>query len=359
MAVTAQAGIFGFGPQSAKDSVATTFYRHKAMNIDLGWQDDSRLGPLEIGSGPFPTFPYKAGYVIGGGAELLPRLEDTFGWLMYALLGDVSSAQVNTDPAYDHTFKPLSSDLAFVRWLTLRKYFPRKEADAATDLGEEYLNCKPVGMTFSLEHDQPIRARLDFLGMSGTLVDDISGWTWGNAAYESWYSVPVGCEIGGSISFTGGGLTAEELPIVRAQVSMQNVPLDLRQEKVYGSPYLEDVTIIERRLTFDVTVKWNNPQVYKAILTNDIAGTTWASSPLTGELEVIAVATKNIDDTLAAYPYSLTLNAPEIMWQLNGAPVLAAGQAIMMRLTGTALETAADYTTMAIRNGVAAYAWPV
>jgi hypothetical protein len=355
MAVTGQAGIFGFGPQGAKDQVATTFHRHKAINLDLGMMDDSRLGPMEIGSGPFPTFPYKAGYTVAGGAELLPRLANTFGWLLYGALGDVSSALVEAG-VYDHTFVPLSTDLSYVRWLTLKKYIPMKESDTDTDMGELYENCKCVGMSFTLEADQPIRARLDFLGTKTTFVPDITAWSW-SAAYENWHSVPVGCEVGGSIKFTGGGLTNEELSAQRVVVNLVNTPLDIRQEKQYGSPELEDITIIERRLTFDVTVKWNDPDMYLAVQTGQFDGTTWSAEPLTGELEVVAVATKVIGST--TQKYSLTINAPEILWQLNGPPVLAGGQAVIMRFMGTALETESeDYTEFILRNAVASYTWP-
>jgi hypothetical protein len=355
MAVTAQAGIFGFGPQGAKDQIATTFHRHKAINLDLGMMDDSRLGPMEIGSGPFPTFPYKAGYTVAGGAELLPRLANTFGWLLYAALGDVDSALVETG-VYDHTFVPLDTDLSYVRWLTLKKYIPQKESDPDTDIGEIYENCKPVGLSFTLEADQPIRARLDFLGTKTTFVQDISGWVW-SGTYENWHSVPVGCEVGGYIKFTGGGLTGEELSAQRATVNLVNTPLDIRQEKQYGSPELEDITIISRTLTFDVTIKWNNPELYLAIQTGAFDGTEWTSTPLTGELEVAAVATKVIGAT--EQKYSLVIKAPEIMWQLNGPPVLAGGQAVIMRFMGTCLETEAeDYTEFILRNAVSSYAWP-
>lgn len=357
MAVTAQAGIFGFGPQTAKEAVATAFYRHKATLIDLGVLDDIRVGPLEIGSGPFPTFPYKAGYIVGGGVEMQPRLEDSLGWLLYAALGDVATTGPDADGIYTHAFVPLAADQSAVKWVTLRKYIPMKEADAATDQGEQYLDCKPVGLTLTLPNDMPITARWDFMGRTFTLVDDISGWTWTNT-YEDWGTIPVGCEVGGYIKFTGGGLTDEELPVVGARVSFANQNLDIRQEKVYGSPALEDITIIQRQITFDVTIKWNNPQLYKAILTGAIAGTAWDSAPLVGSLDIAMVGTQ-LAGTSTTQKFQLNATAPDLMWQMNGPIQLAGGQAVIMRFTGTALEPAAGaYATFTLLNEVAAYAWP-
>jgi hypothetical protein len=357
MAVTAQAGIFGFGPQGQKGTEASTYYKHKAMDIDLGPIDDTRLGALEIGSGPFPTFPYKAGYVVAGGADLQPRLEDTLGWLFYAAMGDLSTVQVGGDAAYDHTFKPLAADLSAVKWLSARKYIPKKDNNATTDLGEKFVDCKLLGINLAFENDQPVRARLDFEGLAYEPVPDPSGWGWGNAAYEDYQSVPVGCVAGGYVKFTGAGLTDEALPVVRAAVSIQNVPLDLRQEKIIGSPTPEDITVVERRVTFDLLVKWNKPDMYLAVQTNDFDGTAWSSTPLVGEVELYMLASSVIGAT--SHKYALTINAPEVMMQLNGPPTMAAGQAVMLRLLGTAIEpSSGSYTTVVIRNGVTSYSWP-
>lgn len=356
MAVTAQAGIFGFGPQSEMGSEASLFWRHKATTIDMGVLDDIRVGPLEIGSGPFPTFPYKAGYIVGGGVEMQPRLEDSIGWLLYAAMGEcVTTGPV--DLAYSHAFTPLDADKAFVRWMSLRKYIPQKESDITTDLGELYTDCKPVALALTLPNDAPITARWDFMGREFEMIDDVSGWAWQNA-YEDWGSIPVGCEVGGYIKFTGGGLTDEELPVVGARVTFANQNLDIRQEKVYGSPALEDITIIQRQITYDVTIKWNNPELYKALTTGATDGTVWTSQPLTGSLDIAMVGTDDIG--AGTTPFSLNCTAAEIMWQMNGPIELAAGQAIMMRFTGTALEPAAgDYATFTLVNGQTEYDWPV
>jgi hypothetical protein len=355
MAVTAQAGIFGFGPQSAMEVAATTFYRHKATTIDLGVMDEVRLGALEIGSGPFPSFPYKTGYSVGGGVEMQPRLEDSLGWLLYAALGDVATGAA-VDGVYPHTFKPLTSDLSFVRWLSLRKYVPMKESDPTTDMGELYTDVKPTGMAFTLPNNAPITCRWEFLGREFTMVPDISAWAWANT-YEDWGSIPVGCETGGYIKFTGGGLTDLEMPVVNARINFVNTNLDLDQERVYGSPALEDITILTRQMSFDVTVKWNNPQLYQALLTGSNIGTTWASSPLTGSLDVATVATQLAGSSLTQ-KFELDISTDEIMWQMNAPIQLAAGRAVMMTFRGTALESQTDYAQFLLKNEVSAYAWP-
>jgi hypothetical protein len=461
MAVTAADGIFGYAPQVGKEVMpaSPTWFRHKASLVDLGVNDDQRTGQLEVGGGPFPTFPYKAGYLVGGGATFQPRLQDVLGWIFYAGMGDIKSstpvpgtdvhaeitvatpphsvttaitappaggAQVaievgtptgasmtaeihvngtdNDDDALEviytvtaraalavvvggtmgvfktvtsidvvsgttgdkftpiyltgitHSFIPKTSSKSHVKWLAARKYIPQKDGDALTDLLESYTDCKPLGMTFTLPNDSPLTMRMDMMGRTFELGDDISSWTWANE-YEDWDSIPVGCETDGYIKFTGGGLSGEELPVVGAQISMINTPLDPRQERVYGSPKIEDITIVSRQMTYSCTVKWNNPELYRAVLTGDHAGTAWSSRPLTGSMDVRSVATGFIS---GSQKYMLNVSSPEILWMMNGTPVLAAGQAVICQFTGIALApSVGDYTTFALTNNVLNYTWPV
>jgi len=51
MTTLGQAGVFSFGQQSAKGTIAATWYRHKAMDINLGAAQDLRTFPLECGGG--------------------------------------------------------------------------------------------------------------------------------------------------------------------------------------------------------------------------------------------------------------------------------------------------------------------
>jgi hypothetical protein len=355
MALTAQAGIFGFGPQAAKDTIATTFRRHKAMNLGFGVMDDTRIGPLEIGGSPFPTFPYKAGYVVQGPAAFMPRMKDTFGWLLYATMGGITTTELDAAARFKHDFHP-AVDKAQVRWLTLRKYIPMKDGDAATDLGETYTNCKPIGLGFSVAQDQPLQAQMDFLGTDYSFTDDVSSWVWANS-YEDFNSIPVGCTVGGGLTFTGGGLTDKVLPAVRATIQMQNVPLDIQDEKVIGNPGLEDVTIVERRMTYDVQIKYNDPELYLAILTGSITGNQWTSTPFTGSLGLTVVSAGEIGST--GEPYKLSVTSPLINWRMTEPLALAAGQAVTMRFQGTVLEpNAGEYATISIENETAAYAWP-
>lgn len=357
MSLTAQAGIFGFGPAAAKGEDATAFYRTKVLDMDVDVNDDVREGPLEIGAGPFPSFPYKAGYTIGGGCNMQLRLKDIMGWMLYAHFGKCQSVQVGGTQEYKHTFSPDDTDLSYVRYLTLRKYVPKTNNIATSDMGFVLKDCKPINMVMTLAQDAPLTTRWDFQGLDFELVPDTSVWAWENASYEDWKTVPVGCEVGGYVKVTGGGFTGEELKIIGAQMAFVNQPLPVQQERVYGSPYLDDVTVITRRAQVTFRVKWNNPEIYMAALSSQKNGTTWSPRPFTGSFEVAALSSELIGNTLNKHRLIATGN--NAMWRLNAPIALAAGQTVIMDLVTTMLEPeTGDYFKIDVYNAKTGYTWP-
>jgi len=359
MAVTAMSGVVGWAAQESKSTevgyvAPTTWYRHKATLVDLAVQDDVRLGVPEVGGVPVPTFPYKAGVLVGGGVTIQPRLESTLGWLLYGMLGDKTTTQQGTTDAYDHVFKFLAADASATKWFSFRKHIPRRENVATTDLGEVYTDCKIMGMTMTLPNDAPVTTRVDVLGRKFQLDHAPDAWTWANT-FEGFGSIPVGCNTSGYVKMPD--YSASELPIMAGSVTFQNVPLDLRQDRVYGDAYLEDITVVMRQLTFDLVLKWNNPDLYASMLTGASNGNNWTSEVFTSDLEIMIVAPEVIGDTQV--PYSLKIVANKVMLSMPEGIQLAGGQAIMTRVTGTALEpTAGEYVEFTLTNGETSYTWP-
>lgn len=363
MTTTAQAGILGFGPSAAKGSGVATgnWYRHKASMIDLAVMDDQRLGPPEVGGRPLPTIPYKAGVMVGGGATLSPRLSGSIGWLLKGALGS-SSTTSGSGSIRNHVFRLDPTTPGFVPWMGFRKYIPTSGNVGDYGLGETYVDCKVTNLVFTLPNDGLITARVDAMGRSflleqtpawGISSGSTGGWAPTTGEFEDYTSIPIGCQTAGYISTPSFG----DLPVVQGQIGIQNMPLDPRQERVYGDPFLEDVTIVSRSVTLDLTVKWTNPDLYRQILTGAVSGTTWSASPFTTAVEIVAQSPVNIGaDSL---PYRLKINITEAMLALNGGIQLAGNQAVLMRFTGTALDVAGEYATFELRNAFTGYTWPV
>lgn len=350
MAVSAQAGTFSFGPKAGKGGTPPAWYRHRATMIDLSVIDETREGPPEVGGIAVPTFPYKSGPVVAGGATIMPRYMGSFGYLLLGLTGKVASAaDVYNPDVYNHVFTLDDTDSTYVPWMDFRKAIPRKDGDANSDLGEIYKDCKIVGATLSLPNDMPLSLRLDAIGRE--FSEDLSPhlWSYSNS-FEDWESIPVACQTGGY--FDIGGQT---LPVVAANVSWQNVPLDLRQERVFGDPFLEDVTIIQRRLAYDVTVKWNNPALYLQVLTGSPTGTEWGGKPMVASFEVNSVSSDEMPGE--DEPYAMTISAEKVMMSQVGGITLAGNNAVMMRFTGVALDSS-EYARITLRNKQTSYVWP-
>ena len=357
MTITSNAGIVSFAPQVSKGVLPTTpvWYRHRATLVDLAVNDPVEEGQPEVGGIPVPTFPYKSGPIVQGGLTLQPRLEDTLGWLLYGAMGDVASLQDGITGMYNHTFKLKASDPSFVPYMSFRKYIPPSDGTTATDLGEVFTDCKIVNLNVTLPNNGPINARVDVIGRA--FAHDLAPnlWTYAND-FESWESIPIACAVDGYIKFnTGSGLV--ELPVVQASVNFVNVPLDLKQERIYGDPFIYDVTPVQRRLEFDLLVKWKNPDLYNQIRTGSPTGTAWSSAPTVGGFEAKAVS--SVPMTGQTEPWSLTFAAAECALSLVGGIQLASNQSIMMRFKGTALANAINFASIVLKNLKTAYAWPV
>lgn len=360
MTITAQAGIFGFAPLLTKGQGVTgnKWYRHKATLVDLAIMDDQRLGPAEVGGRPLPTIPYKAGVMVGGGATLNPRLQNSLGWLLKGALGH-STATSGSGSIKNHTMRLDPSNPGRVLWMEFRKFIPSSGDAGDYSLGEIYHDCKITNLVLTLPNDGLVTARMDAMGCSfelvqspawGTTSGSGQGWA-ADGEFEDYESIPIGCQTSGYINVPTFG----NLPVIAAQIGIQNMPLDPRQERVYGSPWLDDVTIVSRAVTLDLTVKWKNPDLYRQILTGATTGTAWSAKPFTTAMSIVTQSPDNMPSE--STPYGLKIDATKVMLALNGGIQLAGNQAVLMRFTGTALDVTGDYVTFVLTNKVSDYVW--
>jgi len=357
MAITAMNGVLSFGPQPAKGTAAsTTFYKHRASDIDLSTISDDRLGPPEVGGQPVPTIPYRAGVVAAGGATLLPRLQNTLGWLLYGAVGAVATT-ANQDVLgttvtgfFNHGFT-FASDSTYLPWMTWRKYTPG--TNTASAMGEVFRDTKIISFTLGLPNDGLITSRVDVLGCMPSYADP-TAWTYTNTNWEDYQSIPIGCVTTGYMqipSFSGS-----DLPIVAGTLTFANAPLDMRQERVYGDPYLQDITIIARSLAVDLIIKWEDPQLYKKLMTGTTSGMSWTMAPYVANLDVLCVSSRL---AILTTPWQLRVRSDNVMYQMNGGIRLAGNGSVMMRLTGTVIApTSGAAYTVNLGNTNTSYVWP-
>jgi len=251
-----------------------------------------------------------------------------------------------------HDFEMDSVNPTKVPWLGFRKYIP--PGNDGVGLGETYSDCKIAGMTMTYPNDGIISARVDALGRKFKLERNP---TWASGVtYEDYESVPIGSVIGGYLRTPFFG--EQKLSVVGATVAWQNAPLDPRSEKVYGSPFLEDITITGRSLAIDLVVKWVNPDLYQKILTNSVTGEEWSAVPFTTRLDLQSISPALMPGSLL--PYGIRTQAQKVMLAMRGGIELAAGNAIMMRFSGVALDIGGTFAKFSLTNlkAGADYVWP-
>lgn len=357
MAVTAQDGVLSFGPQSAKDTVAATFYQHRASDIDLSIQSDDRLGPPEIGGIATPTIPYRAGVMAAGGATIAPRLEDTIGWLFHGSLGSWTSTSDEdvfgtAETGYVHHTFTLPSPTTAVPYMTFRKHVPGLVA--GDELGEVYENSKVISNAVTLPNDGLIQARVDVLGTAEeTQYEDPTTWSYDNTM-EDYQSLPIGSETGGYLQIPA--YSGSDLPVTNARAILTNTPLQPQQEKNFGSPYLDAVTIVNRQFAVELLLKWRDQDLYRSIITGSTTATQWVAQPWINDLDIYALAPYNTPSTTT--PYALRIQAAEVQYRVQGL-ALSGQDAIMLRVMGTAIApSSGEYVTYHLGNEVTDYSWP-
>lgn len=354
MTVIAQNSIFGFGPAADNDTQPTAYYRHAAIDVNLNEVDDVRIFDPEVGGVPVPKGGYSAGPLGVGSFVIQPRLKSTVGWLLVAMLGDITSTANTdgTDPDGSYTHKGVFAKTQALPWLGLRELMKNQE-DSNNDMGRVFIGARLLSGVFEFSSDGTAR-------MTGAVrarkwaFEDPASWTWSNTL-EDTTTVPIPPKEGQYFKIPGFSSTA--LPMVAATISFISNPLDMRLDKVYGSPYMENITVTDQAMVIDATLKWNDPALYRTIMTGGATGTTWTAQPFEQDFEHYAVAPAQIGTS--GRNYSIKFSAPRVLWRVNGGLRTAGRNAVMMRIQGTVLDNAGgDYASVEWVNDTASYDWP-
>lgn len=351
MSRSAQAGFIAFGPQSDKGSGASTFYKYRATDIDFGAVEPGGLLPPEIASVMVPTGAYKLGVFAGGGFTLIPRLESDIGWLLYSLLGNISTG-APAGGVYTHTFK-FPTDQTARKWLNIRKWVP-----ASTNYAEDVTDCLLARLQLTLPQAGPVTARFDAVGRAPTFEENP---TWSFDTMDAGSSFPVVGTSGSYIKLPSFD-TADQ-PATGAIIEYVNMLTTPQQEFVIGSYYPDDFAILQRAATVRWVYKWEDPDLCRTIMTGAASGVTaWTPEVFTStfEAQVEGYDDDIIGTTAAEQPYQLKVKLDNVSWEPNGPIRLMGNNILAQEYVGTALEPtgANEYIEVILKNAHAAYTWP-
>lgn len=338
------------------------WFKHRAVDINYGAVQDLRTFPLEVGGLITPTGAYKGGVFMAGGATIQPRLESDLGWLLKALMGDVSTSGPNPTGVYTHVFQ-FGNDAGSLPWLSSFKMIPG--AVSGDYLVEKGVDNKVTSVRLNFPQNGILSARVDLVGREPM-------WTAGNNdpatanAFEEFGSVPVTCTTGGYVKVTAPGpwTAGEELPLTGLSVTMANNLTSPQQEMIIGSPYPDDFVPLSRAMSFQATLKWADAEFYNHVLRGYMSGSNWAvdsgwsNTVFTSAIDAFIESPAYIATT--STKHSIRIQAPNVMWSFQGGPVLAGGDIVMLQLIGTALAPSSNqdqyYAKITVVNGEDSYA---
>jgi hypothetical protein len=318
----------------------------KATDVGLGINQDQGVFPPEVGGGVLPNGAYKSGYFSGGDFSMIPRLQNSLGYLFKAFAGAVAvTGDYPETGIYHHEFVLNVLDKTDVGLMALRRLVP---AAASGDLlGETYVDCVIPRITLGLPQTGLITAAVQAVGRHAYVHTAAQAYAWAPSYTNETFQSAVIASRGKFEFPEGTGRKA-----LGAQVDLINQFTTPQDERIVGSYVPENYTTIGRAMTISFTYKYSDPAMYEQIFYN--LGNAWSPVVYTSSYLWEAKSPGNI--TGKSNPFRLALWAPKVAWQVE--PVrLDPNSAIIMRFTGNILEadSGADFKII-LENTVASYA---
>lgn len=358
MTITAQGSVFSFAVQDAKVGAGGTFttgdydwYRHRALSIQMGTITDQRQFPLEAGGSIFPTGAFRQGQFFGGQAEIIPRLENSFGWLLLAACGNVSS--ITGAPvvgANRHIFRLDPTDSYNIPWMAARVFTPG--TTSAEDFLETGFDCKLNGMRIAIPAAGKAGAQLQIIGRDSTFLHNPGTPTYANTLEDSLTTPDAGRG-----SFSIGGTS---YPAMGAEIILSNNVTTPQEEMILGSFNPDDHVARTRSVVINFQYKYENSELYQQFMTGTTTGTEW--SPLPFEVETagsdyaVDVAIQSPQYITGTTPYTLRIRGNRATIARQGPPQLRGG-GIIVENYSIALQDPAvgNYCEFVLDNAVSNY----
>lgn len=365
MTIAAQGSIVSFAVQSAKigsgvfSQGGQTWYKMRTPAHDLGTVQDQQVFPLETGGPLTPSGTYKQGVFYGGTIDMIPRIEDSFGWILKSTMGQVSSvtgkdadgttvAGVNT-----HIFRFDPTNEASQPWMAWRRLIPG--VNTAANFGETGYDCKVAAMRFTVPNQGKVAARAAVIGRAAVFETNPS-WSYSNANFEDTTTTP-------NVGFGQFKLGGTTYPIIGASIDVTNGLSQVQQEMVVGSYNPDDFIALTRNATIRIVYKYENADLYKKILGGSTGATEWTPNPFVdvsggGVFAFDARFKAGVNIPTTSTPYELRIRGNRVSWSVDSAIQIQAGNMITQTFTGL-LESPTDassYLEVVLMNGKTTYA---
>lgn len=329
------------------DRTALTWWRLRTREVDYGESQMQETIPLEVGGTLTPTGAYKSGVAIAGGAQIMPRLQDSIGVLLLAGLGKATTTNPSSGVG-QHVFT-FQTNEQNQPWLAARKMIPGR--DSIYGQGVIGFDNKVNLLRTTVAATAPVEMMVQLMGRVPEY--DNHPEVWSGQSFEDFTSIPLACK--GSFSLpTVAGLPSP-MPVTQVIVEMSNVTTTPREEMIVGSYFMDDVVTRTRALTLRFSYKWKDANLANYLFGNQLKATAWSPTPFITNtsganyaVDLLVESPFSISGTTT--PYSLRIRANQVFWQ--PLPIrLRAGDIVMLEIIGTVLYSASGYCEFVLTNG--------
>lgn len=365
MSLPAQGGILSYAVQPAKigeggvfDHTTLAWFKVRAPQVSVGAQQDQQIFPMETGGPLTPSGAFKQAKFFAGQADLIPRLENSFGWLLLGALGKASSVTgknadgVTTTGVNTHIFSYDTALPSYQPWMAVRRMVPG--LTSPENLGEIGYDCKIATLRFIVPAMGKVASQFTMIGRDFQ-QDDASDWVYENATFEDSSSTPDS----GRGQFAFGG---NEYPVTGCTVDINNGLTTPQQEMVIGSFAPDDLVALTRNVQIRFVYKYENSELHRQVFTGAVDGTTWTSMPFItasgGGVHAVDLRFQS-PATIpgsSSVPYGIRIRANNATLATEGGIQLQAGGIISQMFVLTILEpSAGNYVEVVIENAETNY----
>jgi hypothetical protein len=376
--------LFGMGIQVGDGA---TEYLKMAAGYEIAVSDDDdfsyyavtdlSLGPVknmdnlpdEIGGVALPAGAFTTGAWAEGPVSLIPRLDNRFGWLLLAAMGEVSTIadtlianlplladSVGGDTGiHSHLFQFNVDNQYFIPWLTMRRLLPH--ATTASRVGETFQDGHVRTMTMNIAAGAAVGVDLDILARlkQSDYVFDYNP-SWAAATFDDIDNFAVTtCDGWFEVEGTA-------FPVTNVALTVTNQLLAPAQSLVVGDFNPEDFPNLGRTAVVTATFLVEDWDLYTSIF-RGAANTTDANvaCPVyNADLDVMVASQTYISGN---EPYRCRIlsnqSSDNVAWSVR--PVrFAPNQPIRAQVTGTIQATAAGQYPLYVilQNDQANYTLP-
>lgn len=371
----ASRGAFGLSPQQYSKAGGTSIGQSLPGSPTWHWFSATQVGfgvaqmmgglPPAIARGLISRGLYKSGFAAGGGIELVPSLQNDFGFLLHALsgifgYGVIADSQLAaTHGAYPnvtgsatgchvHTWVPDADD-SRLGYSNARKLLPG--VNKAASLGEVVSDVRVSGAVFNIPNSGILSATIGFAGITPSLANAPS---WAPVYDDEKFGVVSSTDSFVSFEINGSFVAA---PCVGAQITMDN-GLNTQLRRI-GSPYLFGMPSLSRATAIRATVAIDTTsgagwELYTWILANAAKSSATAPSLTPYQADVhLRVASPFTVITGAPYAFEFLSIAGNCAFGLADQVPLRAGGTVFLTLDIVPQATVgvSDYATEVVATG--------